>query len=113
MMVLVTRKVWGLKVWVAAFAFVVVLPLFAAPATAQAGRDDDDGRRSEFTGIIQERPERSLQGKWVIGGRAFTTDGGTEFDQSEGTLTVGSCAKVEVRNGRVHEIDSEPMRDCQ
>jgi hypothetical protein len=59
------------------------------------------------------RPENQLQGAWMIGGRTFTSDAGTEFDQSEGQLTIGSCAKVHLRNGRVHEIDSEPMRNCQ
>jgi hypothetical protein len=54
-----------------------------------------------------------LQGEWVIGGRTFKTGAGTEFDEAEGRLTAGSCAKVEVRSGRVHEIDSEPMSDCQ
>jgi hypothetical protein len=85
--------------------------LVIAPNTVSAKRGDSN--RSEFYGIVQERPENALQGKWVIGGRTFITDAGTEFDQSDGKLTVGSCAKVHLRNGRVHEIDSEPMRDCR
>jgi hypothetical protein len=54
-----------------------------------------------------------MQGDWVIGGRTFTADAGTEFDQADGELKVGGCAKVHLRNGRVHEIDSEPMENCK
>ncbi len=96
-----------------ALLFTIALMLVVAPNMALAKRGGDDDNRSEFYGIVQARPENVLQGEWVIGGRTFVADAGTEFDQSEGQLRVGSCAKVHVRNGRVHEIDSEPMRDCQ
>ena len=52
-------------------------------------------------------------GTWVFGGRSVTTDRATEFDETEGRLTVGRCAKIDIRNGRVHEIDSEPASDCR
>jgi len=94
------------------FIFTIALSLFIATDAVLAKGGGGDNR-SDFYGIVQERPEKQLQGAWVIGGRTFTADAGTEFDQSEGQVTVGSCAKVHVRNGRVHEIDSEPMRDCQ
>lgn len=68
--------------------------------------------RERFYGIIQSKPA-GLQGTWVIGGRTVTTVRGTEFDQLQGPLVVGACAKVDIRNGRVHEIDSEPMRNCR
>lgn len=90
---------------------VLVLVMMAGLAIAKRGGSNEN--RSEFYGIVQARPQAGLQGEWVIGGRTFNADTGTEFDESEGPLTVGSCAKVDVRNGRVHEIDSEPMRDCQ
>jgi len=80
-------------------------------ALAKRGRDDRD--RSEFYGIVEVRPEPAPQGEWVIGGYIFLADAGTEFDQSEGALTIGSCVKVHVRDGRVHEIDREPMRNCR
>jgi len=101
------------KAMLIALSFTIALPLVVTPRTVLAKRGGDDDNRSEFYGIVQERPERVLQGKWVIGGRTYTADAVTEFDQSEGKLTVGSCAKVHMRNGRVHEIDSEPMRNCQ
>lgn len=91
----------------------VVLSLFAAPEESRAKGGGGDDVRSEFYGIIEARPENGMLGEWVIGGHSFIADAGTEFDQSEGVLSVGGCAKVHVRNGRVHEIDSEPMGDCR
>ncbi len=80
------------------------------PALARGEADED---RSAFYGLIESRPGPGRQGVWVIGGRAVEADGATEFDETEGPLEVGRCAKVDVRNGRVHEIDSEPMGDCR
>ena len=80
---------------------------------AQAKRGGSDENRFEFYGIVQERPQDGQQGVWVIGGRTFIADQQTEFDENEGNLSLDGCAKVHVRNGRVHEIDSEPMHDCQ
>ncbi len=86
--------------------------LFAAPDAAMAKRGGDDDNRSRFFGIIEKRPQDGLQGEWVIGGQTFITVPGTEFDEVDGPLEVGSCAKVDIRNGRVHEIDSESMEKC-
>lgn len=96
-----------------AFTVVIALLLAAAPNMALAKRGGDTDNRSEYYGIVQARPESGLHGEWVIGGLTFAADARTEFDQSEGKIVVGSCAKVQVRDGRVHEIDSEPMQDCQ
>jgi hypothetical protein len=90
-------------------AFTIALPLFLAPDTALARRGGDDGDRSRFYGIIESMPS-GLHGDWVIGGRRATTAPGTQF---EGPLAIGGCAKVDVRSGRVHEIESEPLHDCR
>lgn len=87
------------------------MPLIPVPALAK--RSGDDEERSEYRGLVQERPYDGRQGEWVIGGRIFIADQGTEFDEAEGPLREGSCAKVQMRNGRVHEIESEPLRGCQ
>ncbi|HPQ40650.1 MAG TPA: hypothetical protein PLV45_09780 [bacterium] len=87
----------------------ITLGMLMYPAFTQAGDDDD---RWEYKGIIHSRPADGLEGEWTIGNRTFTTDSQTEFDQTEGNLKIGGCAKVSIRNGRVHEIDSEPMHDC-
>jgi len=91
----------------------LLVAIFSAPQMALAKRGSDEKQRSHVYGIVSELPEGRLHGVWVIGGVTVTTEAGTEFDQSDGELKVGSCAKVEVRNGRVHEIESEPMSDCQ
>ena len=76
--------------------------------------DDSSGgdeNRIRILGIIRSMPA-GLEGTWVIGGRTFTTVPETQFDQLEGPLVVGGCAKVDIRNGVVHEIDSEQIGDC-
>lgn len=74
---------------------------------------DDDGRdRFRFYGWVESMPE-DLHGTWIIGGQQVTTNHRTRFDENEGPLMVGGCAKVDIRGGFVHEIDSEPARDCR
>ena len=108
------RKALARKGWVFAICLSGALLLVGQPTKALASRGGGgDDSRSEFYGLVQELPASGLQGTWVIGGRTFTTDAGTEFDRTEGPLVVGTCVKVQLRNGRVHEIDSEPLRDCQ
>lgn len=102
-----------LKAMMIVFALAIILSLFGGPAMVTEGRGRGDEDRSEFYGIIEVRPEYGLHGTWVISGFSFTTDARTEFDQLEGPLTIGSCAKVHLRSGRVHEIDSEPMGNCR
>ena len=93
---------------------VAIILLFAtSPHISLAKRGSDDKNRSEFYGLIQERPKKELQGEWVISGQVIVTDAGTEFNQNGGNLIVGSCAKVKIRDGYIHEIDSEPMQDCR
>lgn len=104
--------------WGAVLLAIAVLMLTLFPGSVQAKRGSDDYGRtfyaveSRFHGIIQARPQ-SLHGEWVIGGRSYTTTSKTEFDQSEGPLLVGTCAKVRIRNWHIREIDSEPLSNCR
>jgi hypothetical protein len=86
------------------------LSLIPDNGSAKRGGDDD---RSRYHGIVESRPAQGLHGDWVIGGRTITTSPRTEFNQAEGVLAIGSCAKVDFRNGMVHEIDSEPLHNCR
>lgn len=95
----------------AALAGVALLAALLLSPTILAAKDGEGRDRQRFYGRVEVRPE-TLQGTWVIGGREVTTSPQTEFDQTDGPLEVGACAKVELRNGIVHEIDSEPDRDC-
>jgi hypothetical protein len=77
--------------------------------------DDSSGgneNRIRSTGVIRSMPA-NLLGNWVIGGRTFTAVPSTQFDELDGPLVVGGCAKVDIRNGRVHEIDSQQIGDCR
>lgn len=80
-----------------------------APATLQA---KDDADRTRFYGLVEAMPE-GMHGTWIIGGQEVTTHPRTEFDQTQGPLQIGACAKVDIRGGMVHEIDSEPPSDCR
>lgn len=97
-----------------AFLFLSLLLAAAIQATPESvsAREGEDRDRVRFTGWVEEMPE-GLHGTWVIGGRDVETDRRTEFDEEDGPLRVGGCAKVDIRRGVVHEIDSEPPRDCR
>ena len=68
------------------FACAVLVLGFVAVAAA-----DED-----FYGIIESRPEGKV-GTWVIGG----------------PLKVGACVEVEIDDGKVEEIETEPARKCR
>ncbi len=100
----------SLSGWMVAVVVASLMALSLIPDMVLAKRGGED--RARFYGIVQSMPEQGLHGNWVIGGRTISTAPQTEFDQREGALGVGVCAKVDFRGGRVHEIDSEPMRNC-
>ncbi len=87
-----------------------IAALLMTPETVAAKRDNDRDR-IRFYGWVESMPE-GLRGTWIIGGQEVTTTPRTEFDQEEGLLKIGGCAKVDIRGGAVHEIDSEPAEDC-
>jgi hypothetical protein len=102
----------GKNQWLIALVLgLVVAPLFLTPERA-AARGNDDQERVRFYGWVESMPE-GFQGIWIIGGQQVKTSPGTEFDQLDGPLMVGGCAKVDIRDGQVHEIDSEPPTDCR
>lgn len=77
-----------------------------------AASDENRRDRNRFYGIVEKMPEER-SGTWIIGGMELVPGPRTQFDETEGPLRVGGCAKVDIRQGRVHEIDSEPMEDCR
>lgn len=99
------------KEWIATLLVASMVGLSLIPDTAAAKRGGED--RARYYGIVESMPTPGFQGDWVIGGRTVSTGPQTQFDQREGALGIGVCAKVDFRNGRVHEIDSEPMRNCR
>lgn len=87
-----------------------VLIFLFIPFPSEA-KDRIDRDRIRFYGWVELMP-KDLHGTWIIGGQEVSTHPRTEFDQFEGPLMVGGCAKVDIRGGLVHEIDSEPKEDC-
>lgn len=59
---------------------------------------------------MHSMPSKGLYENWIIGYFSVSTAPETEFGQTEGRLPVKGYAKVEFRNGIVHEIDSTPLR---
>lgn len=67
---------------------------------------DDD-----FYGIIESRPNGKA-GTWVVGGRSVEVTEHTNIDEDHGPLKAGACAEVEMDDGVVEEIESEPLHKC-
>ena len=80
--------------------------------TVSGNFSSGDDNRTLFYGLVDMRPA-GLQGTWTIDGRQFATNPQTDFDQVDGPLIVGSCAKVDLQNGLVNEIESESIDDCR
>jgi hypothetical protein len=91
-------------------AATVLIVALCLPSAFAKGKDEP---RTEFKGIVTAKPHGTLAGVWVIDGRQIRTSPDTQFDQAEGPLAVGACVRVKVRNGRIHEIDSEPPNSCK
>ena len=67
---------------------------------------DDD-----FYGVIESRPDGKV-GTWVVGGRSIEVTDKTDLDKDNGPLEVGACVEVEMDDGDVEEIESEPLEKC-
>ncbi|MFP4387993.1 MAG: hypothetical protein ACLFPR_03470 [Desulfococcaceae bacterium] len=81
-------------------------------ADDDSSSDDDSWWDDEdFYGIVEARPTGAA-GTWSIGGRTFTTDSGTAIQTDDGPVSVGACVSVDFDDGRVFEIESEPLADC-
>ncbi len=65
----------------------------------------------EFHGIIVSRPADKV-GTWVVGERSVEVTAKTRLKEHHGPLKVGTCAEVEFREGKVKEIESEPLKKC-
>ena len=93
-----------------AFGAVAALVGIAGPLI-MAGEASAKAGDVTSVGILLARPATAA-GTWVVGGRSFTATAATEL-RTNASLTLGSCAKVKIRAGAVHEIDSQPMADCR
>ncbi len=106
------QKLAGTSLFVVLFVGIFIGLMSWQIGTAQAGDDDLIWR-----GLIEATPGDGTRiGEWTVGGKVFVANAGTEFDEEEGTLVIGACAKVKYveSNGAniADEIDSEPAGDC-
>jgi hypothetical protein len=84
---------------------VLIIALIALAAVQVAGAEDD------FYGIIESHPEGNV-GTWIIGGRSIEVIESTDLDEDNGPLKTGACAEVDIDDGIVEEIESEPAIRC-
>ena len=66
----------------------------------------------EFYGVIESLPNNKA-GSWVVGGRSFDVTEKTELDEDHGPFIVGACVDIEIDDGMVEEIESEPLNKCE
>lgn len=108
-----SQRMRYLRAWSVLLIAVLVFPLLLLTEDVSAKRGGDRDNRERFYGLVQSMPASGLQGEWVVGGRTVVADAATEFHEKAGPLRVGGCAKVDLRNGRTHEIESQPAHDCR
>jgi len=85
----------------------IVAGLVIAQSIALPVLADDD-----FYGVVESRPETKV-GTWVVGGRTIQVTEETELDEDYGALTGGACVEVEMEDGVVEELESEPASKCE
>ncbi len=90
-----------------------LLPGLAAAQGANAAPADE---WPEWRGTVESMPAGGLIGTWQVGGRTFTADAGTKFEQEHGALQVGACAEVKYQTVgagyRAVEINSTESYKC-
>ena len=67
--------------------------------------------KDDFYGVIESRPDGKI-GTWSIGGRSIEVTENTHLDEDNGPLKPGVCVEVDIDNGKVDEIESEPAEKC-
>jgi hypothetical protein len=65
----------------------------------------------DYYGIVESRPDGKV-GTWIVGGRSVEVTEHTDLDEDNGPLKIGTCAEVDIDEGKVEEIESEPAGKC-
>ena len=68
--------------------------------------------KKDFYGVVESRP-KGIEGTWVIGGKSIEATELTQLDEDSGPITVGTCVEVDIDDGIVEEIESEPPHKCK
>ena len=74
--------------------FAGLLAAWPALATAQAASNTPMDEWPEWRGTVESMPAGGNIGSWTVGGRVFSADSGTQFEQEHGALQSGVCAEV-------------------
>lgn len=83
--------------------------------SADSSNDTSGDGDARFYGEIESMPGGDGQGSWVVGGRTFTADAGTDFEEDDGQFAPGACVKVEYAPASptvASKIETEPVGDC-
>jgi hypothetical protein len=67
--------------------------------------------KDDYYGIVESRPGGKV-GIWIVGGRSVEVTESTDPDEDNGPLEIGTCAEVDIDEGKVEEIESEPVGKC-
>jgi hypothetical protein len=82
-------------VWMAVLA---VAAMFAVPHGALADDGNGEGNDAELTGVVESLPASGLVGDWTVSGTVVHVSDGTEIDQDEAPVQVGSTVEVKGTN---------------
>lgn len=66
----------------------------------------------EFYGVLEKRPAGKV-GTWVVSGKALKVTKKTELEADHGALKAGACVEVEIDEGHVESIETEPKKKCR
>lgn len=92
--------------------FAVMALLMITHQFAQASEDHG----SSVRGVVEAKPTVGRNGTWTIKGLKFEVDDHTKFEQENGLLAVGSCAKVQFKTeGAVNKalrIERKRPQEC-
>ena len=95
----------------------LVLSLLSGWVGAQAGPLSSGGDDwPEWRGVVESMPSGGLTGTWVVAGRTFQADSGTQFEQSHGSFQVGACVEVKYQTTsgsyRAVKMETKESSDC-
>ncbi len=94
-----------------------LLPLVSGWMSAQAAPMASGGDDwPEWRGVVESMPSGGLTGSWVVAGRTFQADSGTQFKQDHGLFQVGACVEVKYQTTsgsyRAVKMETKESYEC-
>lgn len=94
-----------------AVGMLAVLAGAALPGIDAAVPQPSFRHAERFVGVIRMMPRDGV-GTWLIGTTTITTGSTTFLDDAQGSLAVGTCARVEMRRENVLRITRLKLAGC-